>query len=80
MAAGRRRTSDHYQLDMKYTQNFHVHGLNLQLIGDLYNVFNSTAVTQENLTYTPPFIPNSWRQPQYVIPSRFFKISAQFDF
>jgi hypothetical protein len=47
---------------------------------DLYNLFNSTAVTQENLTYTPPFIPNSWRQPQYIVPSRFFKISAQFDF
>jgi len=50
---------------------------------DLYNLFNSTAVTQENFTYV--FIPgvptaNPWRQPLYVVPSRFFKISAQFDF
>jgi hypothetical protein len=50
---------------------------------DLYNVFNNNAVTQENFTYVfVPGVPaaNPWRQPQYVVPSRFFKLSAQFDF
>jgi hypothetical protein len=41
---------------------------------DLYNVFNSNAITAENFAY------DAWRQPQYVIPARFFKLSAQFDF
>jgi hypothetical protein len=47
---------------------------------DLYNLFNSGAITQENFTYVPAPGGGPWRQPQYVIPSRFFKISAQFDF
>ena len=41
---------------------------------DLYNVFNSNAITAEN------FASDAWRQPPYVIPARFFKLSAQFDF
>ena len=68
------------QFDFRVSKIFRVATTRTNLNFDLYNVFNSTAVTQENLTYTPPFIPNSWRQPQYVVPSRFFKISAQFDF
>ncbi|MFN2240576.1 MAG: hypothetical protein ABR524_14415 [Thermoanaerobaculia bacterium] len=36
--AGSRTTPDHYQVDLNYTQNIPVAGLNLQLIGDIYNV------------------------------------------
>jgi hypothetical protein len=68
------------QFDLRVSKIFRIGITRTNVNFDLYNVFNSTAVTQENLTYTPPFIPNSWRQPQYVVPSRFFKISAQFDF
>jgi hypothetical protein len=68
------------QLDLRVSKIFRLGITRTNVNFDLYNVFNSTAVTQENLTYTPPFIPNSWRQPQYVVPSRFFKLSAQFDF
>jgi hypothetical protein len=37
-------------------------------------VFNSNAITTENFVY------DAWRQPQYVMRARFFKLSAQFDF
>ncbi len=39
--AGRRRSPAHHQLDLKYTQNlFAYRGVNLQLIGDVFNVFD----------------------------------------
>ncbi len=39
--AGRRRTPPHHQLDLNYTQNFPVpHGVNLQLVVDMFNVYN----------------------------------------
>jgi hypothetical protein len=39
--AGSRRAPSHAQLDLKYIQNFNVQRrLNVQLVGDLYNVFN----------------------------------------
>jgi hypothetical protein len=68
------------QFDFRVSKIFKAGRTRTNVNFDLYNVFNSGAITQENFTYTPPFIPNSWRQPQYVIPSRFFKLSAQFDF
>jgi hypothetical protein len=40
----------------------------------VYNVFNANTITGENFAY------DVWRQPQYILPSRFFKVSAQFDF
>jgi hypothetical protein len=39
--AGSRRSAEHHQLDLNYTQNIPVRGLNLQLIGDAFNIFNS---------------------------------------
>jgi len=68
------------QFDLRLSKIFKVGTTRTNVNFDLYNVFNNNAVTQENFGYTPPFIPNSWRQPQYVVPSRFFKLSAQFDF
>jgi hypothetical protein len=71
------------QFDFRISKIFKVGITKTNINFDLYNVFNSTAVTQENLTYVfVPGVPtaNPWRQPQYVVPSRFFKISAQFDF
>jgi hypothetical protein len=69
------------QLDLRISKIFKVGGTKTVVNFDAYNVFNNHAVTQENFTYLPPFIPgNPWQQPQYIIPSRFFKISAQFDF
>ncbi len=46
--AGSRRTDDHYQVDLNYTQNIPFRGLNLQLIGDIYNVTdNQTGYNPE---------------------------------
>jgi hypothetical protein len=70
------------QLDLRVSKIFKVGRTRTNVNFDLYNVLNNSAVTQENFTYLPSFIPapNPWRAPQYVIPSRFFKLSAQFDF
>ena len=38
------------------------------------DVFNANTITGENFAY------DVWRQPQYILPARFFKVSAQFDF
>jgi len=39
--AGRRKSPPHHQLDLKYTQVIPlIHSFNLQLIGDVYNVYN----------------------------------------
>ena len=45
--AGTRRTPAYYDLDMNYTQNIPVHGLNLQLALDVFNVTNN----QEGYNY-----------------------------
>ncbi len=71
------------QFDFRVSKIFKAGKTRTNVNFDLYNLFNSTAITQENLTYVfVPGVPtaNPWRQPQYVVPSRFFKISAQFDF
>jgi hypothetical protein len=69
------------QFDFRVSKIFRVGKTRTSANFDLYNVFNNNAVTQENATFLPPFIPgNPWQQPQYAIPSRFFKLSAQFDF
>jgi hypothetical protein len=69
------------QLDLRISKIFKFGGTKTIVNLDWYNALNNHAITQENFTYTPPFIPgNPWQQPQYVIPSTFFKISAQFDF
>ena len=40
--AGSRRSDSHWQLDVNYTQNFRFgKRLNLQLLGDVYNVFDN---------------------------------------
>jgi hypothetical protein len=70
------------QFDFRVSKIFKLAGTRTNVNFDLYNVFNNNAVTQENFTYVAvPGAPGGpWRQPQYVVPSRFFKLSAQFDF
>jgi len=38
--AGSRRTADHYQVDLSYTQTFPVRGIDIALVGDVFNVFD----------------------------------------
>jgi len=47
--AGSRRTPDHYQADLNLTQSFPLRNLNLQIVADLYNVFDKqTGYNFEN--------------------------------
>ena len=47
--AGSRRTPDHYQADLNLTQSIPVRNLNLQIVADLYNVFDKqTGYNFEN--------------------------------
>jgi hypothetical protein len=39
--AGSRKTDDHYQVDLNYTQSFPIGGYNLQLIADVFNLFDN---------------------------------------
>jgi hypothetical protein len=53
--AGSRRTDAHYQLDFKYIQDIRVgRGQTLQLIADLYNVFNKQTGYNPNPDMTAP--------------------------
>ncbi|HEU5163351.1 MAG TPA: carboxypeptidase regulatory-like domain-containing protein, partial [Thermoanaerobaculia bacterium] len=64
--AGSRRTDDHYQIDLNYTQNIPIAGLNLQLIGDIYNVTdNQTGYNPEPRVHNTNFgNPRSYYRPQ----------------
>jgi hypothetical protein len=46
-----------------------------QVAVDIYNLLNSSAVQTYNQTYGP-----AWLTPTLVLPARFAKVSAQFDF
>jgi hypothetical protein len=62
------------QFDLRLSKIFRVGATKTNVNFDLYNLFNSNAITAENFAF------DAWRAPQYVIPARFFKLSAQFDF
>lgn len=75
--AGSRRTDAHVQLDLNYTQNFRLMPrLNLQLVGDLYNVLNKQT------GYNPqPSVHNSaFGQPRHFYDPRRFQIAARIQF
>jgi len=75
--AGSRRTDAHWQLDLKYIQNFRFGGrYNVQLVGDLYNVFN------EQTGYNPqPSVHSSvFGDPRNHFDPRIFQLAARFQF
>lgn len=54
--AGSRQTDAHYQMDLNYTQNIPIAGLNLQLIGDIYNVTdNQTGYNPQPSVHSTQF-------------------------
>jgi hypothetical protein len=73
--AGSRRTSDHYQLDLKYTQNFPFGGrYTVQLIGELFNVFDKqTGYNVQPVVHSAGFgEPRTYFHPrQFVTALRF---------
>lgn len=62
------------QVDARVSKIFRLRNTRTNVNFDVYNVFNANTITGENFAY------DVWRQPQYILPSRFFKVSAQFDF
>lgn len=75
--AGSRRTPAWYQLDLNYTQNVPLHGhFKLQLVGDLYNVFN----TQTGYNYTQSMHSTNFGLPVSYLSPRRIQVSARFQF
>ena len=75
--AGSRRSPAHWQLDLNYTQNFRLAPrLNLQLAGDLFNVFNK----QTGYDYDPRAHSAVFGTPRaYYTPLR-FQLAARLQF
>jgi hypothetical protein len=71
--------------DMKFAKNIRFASRRLQLGVDLYNIFNSDAITGYNGTYTvdnpaTPTNENAWLQPMSLISPRYMRFQVQFDF
>jgi len=63
------------QIDLRFTKIFNVGTGRLDLNFDLYNAFNSDAITLQLNNYGP-----AWQLPLTVIQPRFVKFSARWDF
>ena len=63
------------QLDLRMSKLFRVGTTRTSVNFDFFNVLNSNAVINENITYGA-----AWRTPQLILLPRIFKLSAQFDF
>jgi hypothetical protein len=76
--AGSRRTDSHWQLDLNYTQNFRFGGgrYNLQIAGDLFNVFDK----QEGYNIQPAFHNSEFGNPRNYFDPRRFQLAARFQF
>ena len=65
--------------DMKFAKNIRFSGKRAQIGVDLYNIFNSDAITSYNGTYTVG-ASNTWLQPISLISPRYMRFQVQFDF
>ena len=75
--AGSRRTAAHSQLDLNYTQNIRLAPrLNLQLVGDLYNVFDK----QTGYNPQPSVHSSVFGQPRNYYEPRRFQVAARLQF
>jgi hypothetical protein len=74
--AGRRRTDGHYQLDFNYTQNVPFGGMNLQLIGDVFNIFDR----QTGYSPQPGVHSALFGEPRIYHSPRRFQIAARLQF
>jgi hypothetical protein len=75
--AGSHRSPSHWQLDLNYTQNIKLPGtLNLQLVADLYNVFDK----QTGYSYQPSVHSAVFGQPRLYFDPRIFQAAARIQF
>jgi hypothetical protein len=64
------------QLDLRLTKKVRMGGSkNLDLMADLYNVFNDNGVVRLNTTYG-----SNWLRPTQILEGRLFKFGIQYDF
>jgi hypothetical protein len=72
--------------DMKLAKNIRFKGKRLNVGVDVYNLFNSDAITQYNTTYTAnaagtgPAANNAWGQPITLVSPRFVRLQIQANF
>ena len=71
--------------DMKFAKNVRFAGKRAQAGVDLYNIFNSDAITSYNSTFVidnpaTPQNENTWLQPVSLISPRYLRFQVQFDF
>jgi hypothetical protein len=72
--------------DMKFAKNIRFSNKRAQIGVDVYNIFNSDAITGYNGTYTvdnpatPAVEVNNWLQPMSLISPRYVRFQFQFDF
>ena len=74
--AGSRRAPSHHQLDLDYTQNIPVAGLNLQLSADVFNLFDK----QTGYAIQPKVHSASFGQPTSYWQPRRFQLAARIQF
>jgi hypothetical protein len=74
--AGSRRTPNHHQLDLNYTQNIAIAGFNVQLVGDMFNVYNKRT----GYNYQPSLNSSLFNTPQNAWDPRRFQLAARFLF
>jgi outer membrane receptor protein involved in Fe transport len=64
------------QLDLRLTRRLRLGGSKqLDLMADLYNVFNDNGVVRLNTTYG-----SNWLRPTQILEGRLFKFGIQYDF
>jgi hypothetical protein len=69
------------QLDLRGARAFKIGKDRLQVMADVYNVFNSNWVFSQNGTFgTGAAAAATWLRPTNVLSARMFKIGAQFNF
>ncbi|MDQ3068570.1 MAG: TonB-dependent receptor [Acidobacteriota bacterium] len=75
--AGSRRSDKHYQIDLKYTQDFRfMSRYGFQIMGDLYNAFD----VQTGYNIEPAVAAAGFSQPRSFYDPRRFQLSARFTF
>jgi hypothetical protein len=64
-----------YQVDTRLTKIIRLGSKRIQGNFDMYNALNASPVLVQNNTFG-----SAWQRPNYILPGRLFKVSAQVDF
>ena len=67
------------QVDLRVTKRIQIEKYRIELMADLYNVFNTSPVLTRLATYTPGAA-NTWFTPSTILQSGYLKVGARFTF